>query len=153
MNEVTIDVLLEFLYNQFATTFVFCAAGSFIRESITSMPKKNKKSKLMDTKRIVTSTMFSTFLMCACAEYIDLPFEVYAIVSVFCGMWGLVIVNLAMNVSIITKFASKIVKNITNPIVKSTVESITEVLDEQEKSSKKENKEPSENKDNSNETK
>ena len=74
---ITIDVLLEFLYNKFAVTFLVCLVGSFIRETLRST--KSKKSKMLDIKRMVTSTVFSTFLMCACVEYVDLPFSVYAI--------------------------------------------------------------------------
>lgn len=133
MNDTSVDILLEFLYNQFAVTFIFCLIGSCIREGTRSVTSKDKKSKMLSIKRIVTSTVFSTFLMCACAEYIDLPFSVYAITSVFCGMWGLVIVNIAMSGKFVGKFIAKTSKKITNSIIKNAVESASELLEEEEK--------------------
>ena len=130
MKDISIDILLEFLYNRFAVTFIFCLVGSYIRETTRSVTSKNKESKMLSTKKIATSTVFSTFLMCACAEYIDLPFSVYAIISVFCGMWGLVIINLSLNGKFITKFAANMVKKITDPLIKTAVESASEALKE-----------------------
>lgn len=132
MNDITVDILLEFLYNHFAVTFVFCLVGSSIRESTRSTMSKDKESKMLDIKRIVTSTVFSTFLMCACAEYIDLPFSVYAIISVFCGMWGLVIVNFAMSGKFMSKFINTFAKKMTNQLLKNAVESASEALKENE---------------------
>ena len=131
-DDITVDILLEFLYNQFAVTFVFCFAGSIIREFMRSITSKDKESKMIDIRRIVTSTVFSTFLMCACAEYIDLPFGVYAISGVLCGMWGLAIINLVISDKFIYKFSTKVAKKIADPIIKSAVETASEVLDEQE---------------------
>lgn len=130
MNDITVDILLEFLYNHFAVTFIFCLIGSLIRETTRSTTSKNKESKMLDIKRIVTSTVFSTFLMCACAEYIDLPFSVYAITSVFCGMWGLVIANFAMSGKFMGKFINNFAKKITDPLLKIAVESASETLKE-----------------------
>lgn len=132
MNDITVDILLEFLYNHFAVTFIFCLIGSLIRETTRSTTSKDKESKMLDIKRIVTSTVFSTFLMCACVEYIDLPFSVYAITSVFCGMWGLVIINCAMSGKFMSKFINTFAKKITNQLVKNAVESASEVLKENE---------------------
>ena len=140
MNDVSVDILLEFLYNQFAVTFIFCLVGSWIREATRSVTSKDKESKMLSIKRIVTSTMFSTFLMCACAEYIDLPFSVYAIASVFCGMWGLVIVKITMNGKFITKFFASMAKKFTVPLIKSAVESASEIIEEQSKDDQKQTK-------------
>lgn len=141
MNDITVDILLEFLYNHFAVTFIFCLTGALIRETARSTTSKDKESKMLNIKRIVTSTMFSTFLMCACAEYIDLPFSVYAITSVFCGMWGLVMVNLALNGKFITKLSKSMFKKmITDPLIKSAVESATEALEKDNKDDQKQTK-------------
>lgn len=134
MSDITVDILLEFLYNEFAVTFVFCCIGSWIREAMRL--KKKDESKILNIKRIVTSTVFSTFLMCACARYIDLPFEVYAAISVICGMWGLVIINIVINGKFMSKIAVKIAKKISDPILKSAVEAASEYVEEQEKQEK-----------------
>jgi hypothetical protein len=139
MNDITVYVLLEFLYNRFAVTSLFCAFGSFIREVFRST--KSKESKMLDIKKIATSTVFSTFLMCACAEYIDLPFSVYAIASIICGMWGLVIINLVLNGKFISKLFINISKKVTDPIVKSAVETASEVMEQQNNENPKDNKE------------
>lgn len=129
MNDITVHILLEFLYNDFAVTFVFCLIGSWIRETLKTT-KKDNKSKI-DIKKIVISTVFSTFLMCACAEYIDLPFSVYAVASIFCGMWGLIFANIVMSGNFITKFLQKFAKKVANPILDSAVESASEILEEE----------------------
>lgn len=135
MEELTIDVLLEFLYDRFAVTFIFCLLGSFIREVMLSSKKRNKdkRSKMLDIKRIVTSTVFSTFLMCACADYVDLQFSVYALISIFCGVWGIVITNLLVSEKFAIKFISNFGKKITSTLIKSAVESASETLKEQKK--------------------
>ena len=130
MGDITVDVLLEFLYNRFAVTFVFCLFGSFVREVMRSKKKdnKNKKSKMLDIKRIVTSTVFSTFLMCACADYIDLPFSVYVLISTFCGVWGIVITNLIVSENFVIRFISNLGKKITDPVINSALESASDSL-------------------------
>ena len=129
MDDLTVYVLLEFLYNKFAVTFVFCSVGYFIRE----FTSKDKKSKTSIIKKFVITTMFSTFLMCACAEYIDLPIGVYAIFSIFCGIWGLQIINIVVSGNFFKKFTHALSKLITNPVIKSAVETASDVFDEQQK--------------------
>lgn len=140
MSDITVDILLEFLYNQFAVTFVFCLVGSIIRDWTRTTTSKDKQSKMLDIKRIVTSTVFSTFLMCACAEYIDLPFSVYAITSVFCGMWGLVMVNIAINGKFMTNICKNLVKKLVDPVLQTAVESASEILEEENKDDQKQTK-------------
>lgn len=143
MNDITVDILLEFLYNEFAVTFIFCFVGSWIREAMRL--KKKDESKILNIKKIATSTVFSTFLMCACAGYIDLPFEVYAAISVICGMWGIVIINIVINGKFISKIAVKLAKKISDPILKTAVETASEYLEEQEKQEKNLNENKDEN--------
>ena len=140
-NEITVNILLEFLYNEFAVTFLLCGVGSFLRNATKTATVKSKKSKIINIKRIVTSILFSTFLMCACAEYIDLPFSVYAVVSALCGMWGLEMVNLVLNGKFMLKFSTNIVKKIANPLIKSAVESASQILEEEEKEENKDKNE------------
>ena len=139
MNDtITVDILLEFLYNEFAVTFVFCFLGSCIRS--ISQTKKQDESKSFNVKRIVISTIFSTLLMCTFTEYIDLQFEVYAFASFFCGLWGLQLCKIAMNIKFIDKFLKVIAKSVGNSIIKGASESASEILDEQENSENKDDK-------------
>lgn len=126
MEDLSIDVLLEFLYNRFAVTFLLCMVGSLTREMF--LPTKKKKSKLLNIKRIVTSTVFSTFLMCTFADYIDLTFSAYAVLSILCGIWGLIIVQIAVNENFVMKLLLKLADKIPNSLAKSAAESASEVL-------------------------
>lgn len=135
MEDLSIDVLLEFLYNRFAVTFLLCTLGSFTREIF--LPAKKKKSQLLDIKRIVTSTVFSTFLMCTLADYIDLTFSAYAVLSILCGIWGLMIVQLAVNENflqkLLLKFAEKLPESIAKSAAKSASETICECCKDKDK--------------------
>ena len=44
MNEITVDVLLEFLYTKFAVTFILCLIGSLIREALKVYPSKKEEN-------------------------------------------------------------------------------------------------------------
>ena len=139
MQEITIDVLLEFLYDRFAVTFIFCLVGSFIRETLKpSSYKKDIKSKFMDGKRLIMSSIFSTFLVCACVDYIELQFGTYIILCIMCGMWGLSLGNMAVSGKFMNTLLSTFSKKIANPIVKSVVESASKELEEQQKEDKEE---------------
>lgn len=141
MNQFTIDILLEFLYNKFATTFMFCLFGSFVREYLTTIKtdSNSKKYGNFNFGKVVISAIFSTILMCACADYVkvDLHIEVYAIISVVLGMWGLSIMKCIIDKKFLHTFSSKVTKYITNPLIKSAVESASETLDEPKDSDKK----------------
>ena len=141
MNQFSIDILLEFLYNKFATTFMFCLFGSFVREYLTNIKtdSNNKKIGKFDPGKVVISAIFSTILMCACADYVnvDLHIEVYAIISVVLGMWGLSIMKAILDKKIVNNFFKNIVKLISNPLIKSAVESASESIDQELKESDK----------------
>lgn len=132
MNEITIHVLLEFLYTKFAVTFILCLFGSLIREAVKVYPSKNEenvKTKMVNLKRMATSTIFSTFLMCACADYVELQFSIYALICVLSGIWGLAIVNVVITGNVL----KGITKNIANPIIRGAIESTSKELEKQQK--------------------
>ena len=126
MEDLSIDVLLEFLYNRFAVTFLLCMFGSMTREIF--LPTKKNKSQLLNIKRIVTSTVFSTFLMCTLADYIDLTFSAYAVLCILCGIWGFMIVQLAVNENFLAKLLLKLSESIPNTIAKSAAKSASEAI-------------------------
>lgn len=136
MDDITVYVLLEFLYNRFAVTFILCSFGAIVRETILST--KPNKSKRLNIKKFVISTMFSTFLVCACSEYIDLPIGVYLIFCIFCGIWGIRLMNIAASGSFFKKFTDAIAKIVSNPVLKSAFETASDVFEEQEKEEKSE---------------
>ena len=127
MNQFSLDILLEFLYNKFAITLVFCFFGSFMREYLTSknIDSNNKKKSKFNFGKVIISAIFSTFLMCGGADYlnVELHIEVYAIISVILGMWGMGIIKQLMDGKFIYKaFCSAISKSIVNPMAKVVVE-------------------------------
>ena len=77
--------------------------------------------------------------MCACADYVnvDLHIEVYAIISVVLGMWGLSIMKAILDKKIVNNFFKHIIKLVNNPLVKSVVETTSETIDEESKESEK----------------
>ena len=129
MNDLTFSVLLEFLYNRFAVTFVMCFVGSWMRGVF--MNNKNER-KIFDIKRVVISTLFSTFLMCACSVYLNLKVEVYILLSVLCGMWGLAIMKLVMSENFLLLLVKNFSKKVADPIVKGTMEAVTQVSEQKD---------------------
>lgn len=137
MNQFSIDILLEFLYNKFATTFMFCLFGSIVREYLTvknfinKTDSNSKNGGEMNPGKVVISAIFSTILMCACADYVnvDLHIEVYAIISVVLGMWGIGIMKAMLDKKFINSFLKRITKVITDPLIKSAVESASDTLE------------------------
>ena len=142
LNDITVDVLLEFLYTKFAVTFILCLIGSWIREALKAYPSKKEesiKTQIVNIGRMATSTIFSTFLMCACADYVELQFSIYAIICVLCGMWGLAIVNVVMSGKFLSN--SDILKKITDPIIQGAIKTVSKELEEQQKELEKQQEE------------
>ena len=125
MNQFSINILLEFLY-KFAVTLTFCFFGSFLREFLTSKNTDSNNKNKFNFGKVIISAIFSSFLMCGGADYleIELHIEVYAIISVILGMWGMGIIKQLMNGKFIYKaFCSAISKAIVNPMAKVVVDS------------------------------
>lgn len=133
MNEFTIDILLEFLYKKFAITFVLCFFGSVMRKLFSSKTKTDPNNKKNLVGEVIISAVFSTFLMCAVADYvnIDLHFEVYAIISILIGIWGLKIITIVVDGKFLISFIKNLAKNATNnPVIKSAIQSASDTLSE-----------------------
>ena len=151
MNEFTIDILLEFLYKKFAITFALCFIGAVMRKWMNSRNSTGSNNKKNLVGEVIMSAVFSTFLMCAVADYVntDLHFEVYAILSIILGMWGLQIIKLIMDGKFIINLLKHLTKTpIDNSVIKSAVSSASDTLSEGNKTEEQQN---SEDKDNKNE--
>ena len=110
------NVLLDFLYNNFAVTFLMCMIGAFIRESMGTVNGSN--TDRLSIKKIIASTIFSTFVMCACANYLKISFSIYAAICVFVGMWGYTLVRLALTGKFVKQAISKAAKIFPNALLK-----------------------------------
>lgn len=158
MNEFSIDILLEFLYAKFATTIVFCFFGAFVREYLTSRStdSNGKKCSKLNFGKVMISSIFSTFLLCAAADYvnIELNIEVYSIIAIVLGMWGMSIIRAIMDAKFLHTLASNLAKSVANPILKGVADSLSKSLDtstskkEESKEKKEEAQTKEENKEN-----
>lgn len=135
----TVDTLLKFLYEEFAVTFAFCVVGALIKEMFMVSSTKESKRKI-NLFGIILSSIMSTLLMCALTKYTDLPFEVYAIISVICGIWGKSIIKILVNENFVRGFAKNVSKTIADPIVKAAAESAIELLEDEKEKEKKDSK-------------
>lgn len=125
MEQPTFTLLLDYLYSKFAVTFILCIIGVAIRLISTAVNNKQRVSR----GKLIASTMFSTFLMCAVGEYIHINFSVYVFLCVVVGMWSTKIVSLALDSKFMSKVTLKCLKKVASPVAKS----ISEALDDDTK--------------------
>lgn len=129
MEQPTFTLLLDYLYSTFAVTFILCIIGVVIRLISTAVNNKQRVSR----GKLIASTMFSTFLMCAVGEYIHINFSVYVFLCVVVGMWSTKIVSLALDSKFMSKVTLKCLKKVASPVAKS----ISEALDDDTKDAAK----------------
>ena len=145
MNEFSIDILLEFLYTKFATTIMFCFFGAFVREYLTSRgtDSNGKKCSKFNFGKVMISSIFSTFLLCAAADYVNKEFniEVYSIIAIVLGMWGMSIIRALMDAKFLQSLFTNLTKSIANPILKGVADSVSKSLDTSTDTKKEESKE------------
>ena len=124
MEQPTFTLLLDYLYSKFAVTFILCIIGVVIKVIITTVNNKQRVS----IGKLIASTMFSTFLMCAIGEYIHINFSIYVLLSVVVGMWSTNLVALFLNSKFMSNLTLKYLKKVAGPVAKS----ISEALDEED---------------------
>lgn len=118
-------MLLDYLYNKFAVTFILSIIGVSIRVMVGNVNNRHRISII----KIVASTLFSTILMCAIGEYVEFIFSVYVLACVLMGMWSTKIISLASSSKFMGKVAKKLIKNIATPVTKT----LADVLEDEEK--------------------
>lgn len=129
MDDISINVLLEFLYSRFAVTFLWCFFGSCAREVF--FPNR-KKRRMVNLQKIIISTIFSTILMCTIADYIDLTFSAYILLNIICGMWGMIFIQILVNENFVTKLLLKLVDRIPSPTLKDATKSFTDEINKKD---------------------
>lgn len=123
MNQLTFTLFLDYFYNNFAVTFVLCCMGVAIRNIVNESNTNNNKISITKT---MASSIFSTTLVCAVNEYIDISFNTYALVCVLIGIWSAKIISLATNSKFMGKIVSKFLKGISSPIMKAVSDTLIE---------------------------
>ena len=143
MNEFSLDILLEFLYNRFAFTFVFCFFGSFTKEFVTKrIIGSNGKKGSFNFWKIIISSIFSTILVCVAADYISIDLHVgtFILICFMAGLWGFDILKCLMDKKFLSTFFGSISKSIADPILKSAAESASKSLEDDKKKKEKDSK-------------
>lgn len=134
MEPLSLNILLDYIYNKFAITLLLCIIGSSIKEYRYAINNKNK----IDLKKILLSSIFSSFLLCACSEYIVLPFSSYAFISILLSMWGFTLIELSLNSRIVVTFIKILFKTTKSIILKSISSTMDEIQKQENTSNSKE---------------
>lgn len=129
MEQPTFTLLLDYLYSQFAVTFILSIVGVVIRVMVKTINNKDRVS----IGKLIASTMFSTFLMCAVREYIHINFSVYVLLCVVVGMWSSSIVSIVLNSKFMSSLVRKYLKRTAGPVAKSIVDALDEPVEDSDK--------------------
>ena len=128
MDHLTFTLLLDYLYNRFAVTLVLCSIGVMLRNVTNDFSYKRKVS----LGKTVASSVFSTVLMCAVRDYIDIAFGIYVLICLLVGMWSTKLISLVADSKFMGKVTKRLLKNLANPVA----EAVSDVLDEEENKKK-----------------
>ena len=126
MDSIYISLFLEYLYKKFAVTFILCLIGAFLKQS-TLNSRKAKKIKLLS---LFSPTIFSTVLMCAVIDYVDMNFSVYAVICVLVGMWSSILLKLFLDTKFIKRIVAIVLKKVSGPLSEYSNEILKDIEDE-----------------------
>ena len=115
MDQLTFTLLLDYLYSNFAVTFILSIIGVVIRLVVKNVGAKQRIS----IGRFVASAVFSTILLCALRNYVDIDFSVYVFLCIVVGMWSPNIVSVVLDSKFMTSLLKKYLKGVSEPIAKS----------------------------------
>lgn len=133
MDPISFSLLLDYLYNNFAITFVF----SLIGVSVGQIARNVSKNNAIKIKRVIASAVFSTVVLCAVNEYFKVSFSIYVLICMIVGIWSDRLLRLVTNSKFMTKFITNLFKKIATPVTTAISETLEE--SEKEKSDKKKN--------------
>lgn len=124
MDVISLSILLEYLYKKFIVTFVLCLIGGIARETFNTV-RMNK----MDIKKLLISTIVASFIMCAVIDYVEIPFGVYTVICIICGMWSQTLLRIIMHTKFMTLLVGRILKKIKEPIIEEVIDTLDEIND------------------------
>lgn len=144
MGTISFTLLLDYLYNKFAVTFILSIIGVSIREIVGNVNARQR----IDISKVLASTVFTTIAMCALREYVNLSFSVYVLLCVVTSMWSPWIVSLVLNSKFMGAVLTKCIKKTLPEPISDTIEEIINEEEESENTSaeKAESKTKDENK-------
>lgn len=120
--EINLIALLDFLYDEFAITFVVCCLGLIIKESTLSV----KQRKLISIPRVILGTLFAAIVACALNDKLKLPLATYILFCLVLGIWSKSLLDIITN----GKIVGALIKAITIIAFKVPEEKVDEVIDD-----------------------
>lgn len=138
MDQLSIALLLDYLYNKFAITFVFSLVGTSIKDIAVVSKTNTARFKL---KTLVATSTFSTIVLCAIGEYFKVSFSIYALICVLGGMWSNKVLQMATNNKFMSKFLANLLKRISSPITGAISDTLEPTKKPNNKGSTKSNEE------------
>lgn len=125
--------LLSYVTN-LLLTFIIAIAGAFTRE----VYNYKKKDIHISIFRLIASALLCSVVMTAVAEYTDLSFGVFALITYFFGMWAFGVIDIIMNAKYIAIAIKDVFKELKNPLLKGTANAIEDIRKEKIKDDKEE---------------
>ena len=124
MDNITLGLLLDYLYNQFAVTFILSLVGASMREVFVT--NRNRKNHIKISK-LLMSAIFSTIVLCAIGGFYRPDFSVYVLVCVIFGLWSeQLISNFVLNKRFMFSFMVNFLKKLGGSVSKAFVETMDE---------------------------
>lgn len=120
---INFGMFLEYLYNSFSITFLMCLLGVITKEYFSAV----KNTKLIPIGKIILISIFSTIIMCAISNYINIPFSLYVLLCIIVGIWGEYLIRIVTNSKIIRIFAKNLKNNIKDPIGKTIAQTVEDL--------------------------
>lgn len=124
MDNCTLELLLDYLYNKFAVTFILSLVGASMREVFVT--NKNRKNHIKISK-LFMSAVLVTVLLCALSELYKFDFSVYVLVCVMCGLWGeFIATKILLNKRVIFNFVINLLKKLGGSFSSAAAETLAE---------------------------
>ena len=134
--------LLSYVTN-LCITLTIAIAGGFTRE-VYNYKKNNNRISIF---RLIASALLSSVVMTAVAEYTDIKFSVFVLITYFFGMWAFSVIDIVMNAKYIAIAIKDVFKELKNPLLKGTANAIEDIRKEiKEEKKEKEAKEKEDSK-------
>ena len=134
--------LLSYVTN-LCITLTIAIAGGFTRE-VYNYKKNNNRISIF---RLIASALLSSVVMTAVAEYTDIKFGVFVLITYFFGMWAFSVIDIVMNAKYIAIAIKDVFKELKNPLLKGTANAIEDIRKEiKEEKKEKEAKEKEDSK-------
>lgn len=126
------SLFLDYLFNQFITTFILSIIGVLIREILGQVNKPKQKMNLL---KLILTTFFVTVMACAIQEYVNLKFSIYALLVIVLSSQSGRLITLLMNGKLVSSIILKLFKRSASKVVANVADEISKSLEENEKKS------------------